>query len=86
MGIVTHQWRCRPVSLGQTCSEREEKKEWKEGKQRVQRRLEREGGVRVKRQRKREEKKTSGEARNGVNKETAACVVHICYVQHLLHT
>lgn len=27
MGTVTHQWRCRPVSLGQTCLEREEKKE-----------------------------------------------------------
>lgn len=39
----------------------------------------RERGVRVKRQRKREE------ARNGVYKKTAACVVHICpaYATHI---
>lgn len=37
MGTVTHQWRCRPVSLGQTCSERRKRRE---GKQRVQRLLE----------------------------------------------
>lgn len=36
IGIVTHQWRCRPVSLGQSCSEREEKKKQREGKQRAQ--------------------------------------------------
>lgn len=44
MGTVTHQWRCRPVSLGQTCSEREEKKEQREGKQKVQRRVGEGGG------------------------------------------
>lgn len=32
MGTVTHQWRCRPVSLGQTCSERRKRRE---GKQRL---------------------------------------------------
>ena len=40
----------------------------------MQRLFEREGGVRVKRQRKREKKKTSVEAR--ANKEKTACVVH----------
>lgn len=37
MGTVTHQWRCRPVSLGQTCWEREreeeeEKERWEGGR------------------------------------------------------
>ena len=48
MGTVTHQWRCRPVSLGQTSWEREEKKGQREGKQRAQEKVGEGGGERGK--------------------------------------
>ena len=71
MGIVTHQWRCRPVSLGQTCSGREKKKERRKGEEEGVEMVGKGGGVS---EQGREEKRRG---RNRGNKDTAACVVHL---------
>lgn len=61
MGTVTLQWRCRPVSLGQTCSERrEEKEEGRGGGAEGVETVGEAGGAGVKKQGKREKKRRVG--------------------------